>query len=241
MALASTIKSSPPPLAETASKNSREIAAGVLPSIRYLVSRESAKREGFGELEGIPGLTTGVALQLTDVPDSFHDSQIHPIDPFGNDYFCKTCSHELSNVYFHCDGCEAMLGQDFNICSDCYHEGRFLETHRMREFGEMTSNNHHLGATTKSLISRSCNCRQGVCKRCGKGTCKRCSCKCHKQFTRRLRFRTIESGRQLLEDCEAVAAGKEVQFSTETLARLNQTPIELAFPVHRWGTSATDV
>lgn len=59
-------------------------------------------------------------VKIHDIPDS--QKKDSSIDAYGNDYFCKICQRELSNIYFHCEGCENLLAKDFNVCPDCYND-----------------------------------------------------------------------------------------------------------------------
>jgi hypothetical protein len=52
------------------------------------------------------------------------------LSPSG-DYYCVICYKELSNVYFHCNGCEQLLSKDFNICETCHSEKNYKINHLM--------------------------------------------------------------------------------------------------------------
>ena len=68
----------------------------------------------------------GARLSIAKIPDTQENPATCPLDPYGDsDFECKLCRKELSNVYFHCDGCENLLSKDFNICRGCYLQGKF--------------------------------------------------------------------------------------------------------------------
>lgn len=94
--------------------NPMAILRGILPSLAHVVHRHQAAVDNAKKIvaEG-----TNSTLSLKPYPDSWENCQLSAIDPYGNDYFCKLCQVELSNVYFHCNGCETLLFKDFNICT----------------------------------------------------------------------------------------------------------------------------
>lgn len=194
----------------------KDIARGILPSLRYVVKRDCHK-----QWDGCESTKhrrdQGVLLHVDKVPDSHCDAFEHPIDPFGNDYFCKLCDQELSNSYFHCNGCEKLLAKDFNICSQCFEEREFLQNINMSKVTTtaMASNFHHMG---KNLGKCTCQ-RPGACLECQK--CMICTCNCHKVFYKRFRFYTEWRQEELLEYCGELVGDDEIQFARETECRLN--------------------
>jgi len=165
--------------------NELTILKGIYPSLNKIV------REQMGVVDDILG-EKGYYTK----PDAACDPSKMTVDPFGNDFFCKLCSRELSNIYFHCDGCEHLLHKDFNICIDCYKrdDRRHLkfQMNPYRPFSEgqgCRSDYNHTPHHTKNAIRKGgdCRCKQGpVCRRCGYMTC--CSCKCHKEYSLHMRF-----------------------------------------------------
>lgn len=176
-----------------------DVLRGILPSLKMMVERD-------GELKKI---------DAAGKPDSHHDPLTYSIDPYGSDYFCRCCSHELSNVYLHCNGCEKFLSKDFNICSECYVGKRYEENIRMHpQNTKMLSDINHLGKATQNIVSKVCLSRQGNCGECKK--CKHCSCRCHHQFTMHFRFRNLNEAEKLLHNCTNAAA-KGAELSHEIL------------------------
>jgi hypothetical protein len=201
-----------------------EILSGIMPSLRYIQRRDKIAVES-STMEKLDPIHSGMSLKRADKPDAFHDPMQYPTDPYGSDYFCKICNQELSNSYFHCNGCEVILNRDFNICSQCYSEGRYLarfQTHPTSN--KWYSDVNHIGDTQNSLKSRWCPCHAGVCRNCKEGYCKQCSCKCHKVFLNNFRFIDGSSVECVLEKCEARISGSEVKYSRETEARLHRLP-----------------
>ncbi len=93
------------------------VLRGILPSLTHLVARHKAAVDK-AEFLASSGDNDNSHLKISIAknPDSWENPQIFSVDPYGNDFFCKLCSDELSNVYMHCDGCENILNKDFNIC-----------------------------------------------------------------------------------------------------------------------------
>jgi hypothetical protein len=108
-----------------------EICQGILPGLRHVVrghvSSLSAATEDKKSATG-----RGERLLVERKPDTQPNPAIHPVDPLGNaDFSCRLCSKELSNVYYHCYGCETLLSKDYNICKECYGDKRFMMTEQM--------------------------------------------------------------------------------------------------------------
>ena len=108
--------SSPPSL--SLGPDPKEILKGILPSLQHLVRRhKDAVDKASGVVTG--KVRDGPRLSIAQQPDSWENPQYFSVDPYGDDFFCKLCSDELSNVYMHCEGCEKILNKDFNICVRC--------------------------------------------------------------------------------------------------------------------------
>jgi hypothetical protein len=208
----------------------KDIARGILPSIRHIFKREhsldkSSTRHAANE--------EGVSVFSIPTPDSHANPFSHPIDPHGNDFFCKICLQELSNTYFHCEGCEELLQKSFDICSQCFAGLDFLVSQSMSgdDSGlHWVSDFHHVGDTMGHLESNECGCHAGPCLSCPlpvedgaepKYLCKMCSCNCHKKFSRRHRFYRDQDFDKIVLRCEALVDDEEVPLALETEARLD--------------------
>ena len=186
-----------------------QVARGLLPSLRYIQARDYSD-------------TKDVVPDAADhVPDSHNDTEVASIDG----YLCRICASELSNGYFHCNGCETILAKDYNICTQCFGEGSFLRFDQMHKLdGKRCSDQNHTGDNVLHLSPSQCGCGQGPCKNCLKNRqkrrCKKCSCHCHKEFTRKYRFYKPSDIHKFVGSCEKFAQGKEVKYAIETEARL---------------------
>ena len=97
---------------------SLEVLKGIFPGLCQVLKKEI---EAFNpEYKGVNRLDEFETVTVHRTPDSQQNPQHMTVDPFGNDYFCMLCHRELGNVYLHCDGCEAILQKDFNICTSCH-------------------------------------------------------------------------------------------------------------------------
>lgn len=200
-----------------------DLIAGILPSLRYIQKRDRSAAESANS-ENRDNLHKGVKLKKAKKPDTFHDPAVYPVDPYGSDYFCMVCNQELSNSYFHCNGCEVLLNKDFNICSRCYSEEKFLARIQVHPTSnKWYSDVNHIGNTERTADSRGCPCHAGRCRACPEAYCKCCSCQCHKVFTNQFRFIDQEAADKLIRNCEKIVNGAEVKFSQETEARLHRS------------------
>jgi hypothetical protein len=200
----------------------KDVVAGILPALRYIQQRDKSAAAS-ADAEPQDDLHEGVELKKASKPDTDHDPMSYPIDPYGSDYFCMVCNQELSNSYFHCNGCEVILNRDFNICSKCYSEEKFLARIQVHP----TSNKwytdvNHMGNCVKFSMSRGCPCHAGLCRACPDAFCKACSCRCHKVFTNQFRFIDQDTTDNLISNCERIVNDSEVKFSRETEARLHR-------------------
>jgi hypothetical protein len=183
-----------------------DVVRGILPSLQYIVERD------LRALKWKPMLNP-------DLPDAFPETSHNSVDPFGNDYFCKICSHELSNTYFHCNGCEKILLKDFNICIECFMEEAYQVNIEMNSGNElpMASHFHHFGSPANRCGHPSSKCMECTfCRKCSFGTCI-----CHKSFQMRCRFYSVEEQQAMLERCKQVVEGRHIKYSVETVYRLH--------------------
>ena len=55
-------------------------------------------------------------LRSSEMPQSWENVDAYSMHPYGNtDYNCSICFQELTNTYFHCNGCEELLQKELNI------------------------------------------------------------------------------------------------------------------------------
>lgn len=150
--------------------------------------------------------------RVFDVPDS--QKKDSSIDAYGNDYFCKICQRELSNIYFHCEGCESLLAKDFNVCPDCYADRSKIDINfQMHPHRPMTytkgrrADYNHLGRGRRDFTAKKkCGCKNGpACSTCEYQIC--CSCKCHLTYSMRLRLNSFQDLCNLLKDVESYCNG----------------------------------
>ena len=213
-----------------------QVARGLLPSLRYIQARDYPDiKDVVPDAATLGPRAKHVSLTTDIVPDSHNDTEVASIDPYGNDgYSCRICAQELSNVYFHCNGCEAILAKDYNICAQCFGEGKFLRFDQMHKLdGKRCSDQNHIGDNVLDCPPSECGCHQGPCKNClsrerasdrsirERRRCKKCSCHCHKEFTRKYRFYTPENVHEFVANCKEFAQG-EVKYAIETEARLKR-------------------
>jgi hypothetical protein len=99
------------------------ICTGILAGLRFVVSSHVAE---LAEAQETAKKCKYVTLLPS--PDTRDDPASSPVDPYGNaDYICKICGRELSNLYYHCQGCEHLLNRDLNLCHECFMEKKHLE------------------------------------------------------------------------------------------------------------------
>jgi hypothetical protein len=104
------------------------VCRGILPSLKHVIKKQAGAMEKAAMAES-RSFKRGARVTIARRPNTHEDPAKFPVDPYGNsDFICKLCSKELSNVYFHCDGCEILLSKDFNICQRCHTEKKFMQT-----------------------------------------------------------------------------------------------------------------
>ena len=130
------------------------------------------------------------------------DPEVTKICPFSIlGYFCMICSQELSNIYLHCIGCEAILEKDFNICVNCHKQGKYKKLCIIDHDNHNDSRFQHQG----DIDELNKDCPECIpCTRCGYGYCKVCSCQCHTNFNLFFRFMNIDEEKKMLKDVTSV-------------------------------------
>jgi hypothetical protein len=100
-----------------------DICEGILPSLHYVAGRHIDALQA----EPCQSNKRGERLKIAKKPDTQENPELSPLDPYGDsDYDCKICRTELSNVYYHCMGCEQLLSKDYNICAECHAQKKFM-------------------------------------------------------------------------------------------------------------------
>ena len=190
-----------------------EIVRGILPSLRYIVNRDNVDFGGGRSRK----------IKVSECPDTHLNEAQSGIDPYGNDYFCSICSHELANTYFHCHGCESLLVIDYNICIGCFNDGAYAINVEMHKRGNtpMACHFHHVGKP-KAKCSNPAK-HDMKCSECNK--CLLCNCVCHTVFEKRRRFYTEDRQRNMLERCTELARDCEIKYAFETEYQLYGEPL----------------
>lgn len=168
-------------------------------------------------------------VQIFDIPDA--QKKDSSIDAYGNDYFCKICQRELSNIYFHCEGCENLLAKDFNVCPDCYDNRSKIDVHfQMHPHRPISATKgrradyNHLGGSRRDY-KRACGCKNGPpCSTCDYMIC--CSCKCHKEYSMRLRLNSVQDLSKLLKGVQRYCTGN-ISIDEQSRSESNHDNISL--------------
>jgi hypothetical protein len=188
---------------------------GILPAFRHMVDLDSQVSK---HQEGVTPFTT---------PISSEDIESYSLDPFADSYFCKLCHTELFNSFMHCNGCERLLGTDFDLCIQCHQEGTFEDFHQMHPTSaDRVSTLNHTGKMASSCKKKKgrkqVNCSE--CSRCLQcSQCSQCSCQCHTSFTHMRRLYTNDALKDLLKVLEESVVGSDIQYCKETEVRLKLT------------------
>ena len=137
------------------------------------------------------------------------------IDAYSNDFMCKICHKELSNMYLHCCGCDKLLGRDYNLCMDCHINKEYMNLHEMHHLESSATilnakmnhtgympNNVRKDGRRKTKIKCRCNDSVVNCDYCR--LCTGCSCICHTKFILRFRYMTIEDEIQLCKTVKQI-------------------------------------
>lgn len=208
------------PTHRSSSPDAETVLRGILPSLQCVVSKHSSVvKRSQKQSEYCEDSFESSADSEPDAtkPDAWEDPAVAAINPYGvDDYQCKICAEELSNVYMHCSGCETLLKKDFNICTTCHSEKKhriFVQMHPL--CNKMLSLHNHTGSMAESEKS---NCCEVACKKCK--FCTGCSCKCHQDFKLCFRFMDLKDELGLLRQAEGIVGSNEVKHASETRNRL---------------------
>lgn len=154
----------------------KAIAKGIAPAIKHIIRLE-LDVVGKVERTATNSLPVKGGCMVNDESDQQRDPESYRIDPDGASYVCRFCGVELANLYFHCFGCEKILGKDFNFCGSCYSDKRRRAKKALmveRDAGRQSNSSHvnHIGerpaGATKCTV-----CEEGsrpetcsLCKKC---------------------------------------------------------------------------
>lgn len=212
----------------------KNIARGILPSLRYLISEEKGS-----STDAVTSITGKTDCAIQTLSAEYYGI----IDPYANDYNCILCLCELANLYYSCNGCEYLLDKEYKICSKClqrkmYNENRVMGLDKEKDdvltidFDPMR---HHCAALGEEELKGSTNKgakKKGVGLK-GRTSCSTrgrkqgCSSANHQQFTEHRRFHTELKLQESLQNCEGWAGDDVVPFAEETEARLKKLKISI--------------
>jgi len=178
--------------------NAKTVLCGILPSLTSIVrSHKSAAKRS----ERIRYGKRSSKISIDSHPNTWKNPVTSVVDPYGaEDFSCKICGEELSNVYMHCDGCEKLLNKDYNICCTCLKEGKYNTFHQVNPFTK--NQNSMLNHTGNMEGEQKSNCCGQPCTICS--YCTGCSCKCHQCFTLHFRFMNLQDEAELLENAKSI-------------------------------------
>jgi len=183
------------------------ILKGIQPSLKRIL-------EGHEEaLVNAERCRTKGAKQQTTIfttPNAYQNPDLFDLDAYGDGFFCKLCNHELSNTYMHCDGCEELLKEDFNICTDCHSKEKYKIFHQMcPDNSERDAFLNHTGDMSTVVMDPPCQCPIiPNCKKCS--FCSGCKCTCHTSFTLNFRFMSIGEEEDLVYRVNAAVTQSSV-------------------------------
>jgi hypothetical protein len=128
----------------------KEICAGISASLKIIVDQHCSEIERIQKIVG-----TSKYLSICPTTDADLNPALSPIDAYGyEDFSCILCHKELSNVYFHCDGCEKIYARDFNICVRCHSLKKHLVVYLMAGMCTVEQSQYnHTGKCFHSLFT----------------------------------------------------------------------------------------
>jgi len=174
------------------------VLRGILPSLTYVVNnhKSAAKKS-----ERIRNKKKSSKVSIDLHPKTWENPATSVIDPYDvEDFSCKACGEELSNVYMHCDGCEKLLNKDHNLCVACHTEGKCHVFHQVNPFTDkQDSMLNHTGNLEGKQKNKCCGQTCTICS-----YCTGCSCTCHQCFTLHFRFMGMKDEVELLENAKSI-------------------------------------
>ena len=136
------------------------VCRAILPGLRYVVRQHLAVIESADTTES-QSMARGKRISVAPRPDTHESPELSSVDPHSDsDFACKLCSIELSNVYYHCDGCEKLLSKDFNICLNCYSAKNYCKVIQMHPHNtKRHATINHVGKRCNADTSKYFQCR----------------------------------------------------------------------------------
>jgi hypothetical protein len=88
-----------------------DICRGIFPALQYVV-KQHVYAMNLAESKKSKSYERCKRVSIASKPNAWENPLTFALDPYGKDDFnCKICHKELSNVYLHCDGCEILLSK----------------------------------------------------------------------------------------------------------------------------------
>lgn len=185
------------------------ICRGILQGLRIVIGQHAAAMTcARGNVIDNDSNGRDDKFEIQDKSDADQNPYTSMINAYGSsDYTCRVCSSELSNVYCHCNGCDGLMGKDFNICVGCHDLRKYRSDVTMDENCPVLHSAHHHTGGFRWRV-KGCDCvesaESGLCLICNK--CPRCACLCHSNFSLHYRFFDEEAEKRLIERVEALGA-----------------------------------
>jgi len=189
------------------------LCQGILPGLRFVVDQHLITMN----VGAVDSNERFKRLSIAEIPDTQCNPAESALDPYGDsDFDCKICRVELSNVYYHCDGCEKLLSKDFNICHECYTEKRFAIYHQMHPTNPKKHATLNHTGNNKFDRQKKCPCKNGpACGFCS--FCLGCSCRCHTWFTVNTRLFPLKEEEKLFDKVKNLAEGSTQTDDEKTI------------------------
>lgn len=200
---------------------------GILPSLVDIVERLEMGADKVIEKAKIS--EAGVCVEVDSATLASVNEAERPQNPYPASY-CHECHQELSNVFLHCCGCETLLSRDYDICVECFCDGKYKRFVTISAFQPdvRDSTHNHTGQTSgggvkkgkkgKKKKKKTCKSCQKMCGTCS--LCTACGCQCHRKFKLQRRFYTREQVDLLVERvqraAEAADAAEEKRLANDT-------------------------